>query len=306
VRVFTYAIVLASGLFALVGCVQEVRQRGEESTVVGAYNNPLTWLREAQRHEEQGDLQRALYEYRLAKTVSHSDYTVLKHVRRVEARIEERTAMLLKQAERADTRGRVSEARKIYLEILSLKPGHRQALAALRRQEKERGLLEMEKKRVLARQRHQKPQMSRTENAYSDEDYDGASQEFVKATSQPIDARKLLENLKRHKHKPAKDDQRRRQEVEANLAQADKAYHAQHWDDALGFLLQAELTADGEASQLQAIEKVRKEYAEELYSQGVISYRSEPQQARSYWRQALKFDPENEKSRLRIRNMSLK
>ncbi len=84
-RALTNAIVLASSLFALAGCVQEVRQRGEESTVIGAYNNPLTWLREAQRHEGQGDLQRALYEYRLAKTVSHSDYTVVKHVRRVEA-----------------------------------------------------------------------------------------------------------------------------------------------------------------------------------------------------------------------------
>lgn len=305
-RTRTNAIVLASGLFAFAGCVQEVRQSGEESTIVGAYNNPLTWLREAQRHEEQGDLQRALYEYRLAKTVSHSDYTVLKHVRRVEARIEERTAMLLKKAERADTRTRVSEAREIYLEILSLQPGHRQALAALRRQEKDRGLQEMEKKRVLARQRRQKPQMSRTENPYSDEDYDGVSQEFVKATSQPIDARKLLENLERHKHKPAKDDQRRRQKVGGNLARAEKAYHAQHWDAALGFLRQAELTADGEAAQLQAIEKARKQYAEELYSQGVISYRSEPQKALSFWLKALKFDPENEKSRLRIRNMSFK
>lgn len=302
----TNAIVLASSLFALAGCVQEVRQSGEELTVIGAYDNPLTWLREAQRHEEQGDLQRALYEYRLAKTVSHSDYTVVKHVRRVEARIAERTAMLLKKAERADTRARVSEAREIYLEILSLQPGHRQALAALRRQEKDRGLLEMEKKRVLARQRRQKPQKSRTQNAYSDEDDDGVSQELVEATSQPIDARKLLENLERHKHKPAKDDQRRRQEVEANLSQAEKAYHAQHWDDALGFLRQAELIADGEASQLQAIEKARKQYAEELYSQGVISYRSEPQTALSFWRKALKFDPENEKSRLRIHNMSLK
>jgi hypothetical protein len=306
VRTLSNAIVLASGLFALAGCVQEVRQSEVRSAIVGAYDNPSTWLREAQRHEEQGDLQRALYEYRLAKTVSRSDYAVLKHVRRVEARIEERTAMLLKKAERAATRARESEARGSYLEILGLQPGHRQALAALRRQEKDRGLLEMEKKRVLARQRRQKPQKSQTENAYSDENYDGTSQALVKATGQPIDARKLLENLESHKHKPAKDDQRRRQEVEASLSQAEKAYHAQHWDDALGFLLQAELTADGEASQLQAIEKARKQYAEELYSQGVISYRSEPQQARSYWRQALKFDPENEKSRLRIRNMSLK
>jgi len=36
----------------------------------------------------------------------------------------------------------------------------------------------------------------------------------------------------------------------------------------------------------------------------VVSFRSEPQKALNYWRYALKFDPQHEKSRLRIRGMT--
>jgi hypothetical protein len=296
-------------MFTLSGCVQEVRQGEEDPTIVGAYNNPLTWLRAAKLHEDQGDLQRALYEYRLAKTVSHSDYTIQKHLRRVERKIEERTAALLKKAEHADSRGRVSMARGLYLEILGLQPDHRQALAALRKQEKGRTLLGMKKKQALARQsryKRQKPEKPQLQNAYSEEDYNESPQKVGHATSRPIDARKLIQKLERHEEIPPQNNKQHWQQVGASLVKAEKAYQSQQWDDALDFLSQAEQTADGDELQLQAIEKARKKYARELYNKGVISYRSEPQKALNYWRYALKFDSEDEKSRLRIRNMSQK
>ncbi len=301
------AIVLLSAMLTLPGCVQEVRRGEEESIIAGAYNNPLTWLRAAKQHEDQGDLQRALHEYRLAKTVSHSDNGVQKHLRRVEKKIEVRTASLLKKAERADSRGRVSTARELYLEILGLQPDHRQALAALRRQEKGRTLLGMKKKQTLARQsryERQKPEKPQLENAYSEEVYDDSPQKAVRATSRSIDARKMLQELEGHEEKSPQDDKRRWQKIGVSLAKAEKTYQAQQWDDALDFLGMAEQTADGDELQLQAIEKARKKYARELYNKGVISYRSEPKKALNYWRYALKFDPEDEKSRLRIRAMS--
>jgi hypothetical protein len=294
-------------ILMLSGCVQAVKQGEGVSMADGAYNNPQTWLRAAEMHEAQGDLQQALYEYRLAKTVSPRDYTIRKHLRRVETKIEERTANLLKKAERADSRGKVRVAKGLYLEILALQPDHQQALAALRQQEKSRTLHGMKKKQKVARQSHPTRTKPMPRNHYAVGEIDDAPQEMAQASKQPVDARKLLRELEEGREEAApQKKQQRRQEVKVTLSKAEKAYQAEQWDSALELLKQAEQASNGEEQQLQAIGKARKQYARALYNQGVIAHRSEPQRAMDYWHYALKFDPEDDKSRLRIRSLSRK
>jgi hypothetical protein len=95
-----------------------------------------------------------------------------------------------------------------------------------------------------------------------------------------------------------------KQRVEKHLKQAELSYQAQHWDEALSHLKLAEQAGQGSNQGMAAVQRARKQYAESLYNHGVISYRSTPQKAIDYWRYAIKFDPEDSKSRLRIRSLT--
>jgi tetratricopeptide (TPR) repeat protein len=300
------AIVLLAVILGLSGCAREVREAGGSSGSSGAYDNPATWLRAAKLHEEQGDLQRALYEYRLAKTVSRSDGSIRNHLHRVEKEIEQRTAALLKQAERADARGQQKKARRLYLEILGLQPDHRQALAALREQEKQRSLRGVKKQRELARRNRSNGRKSKDREAYTDEGYVYSRQAILEAVSRPADAESLLQELGKHQHKYPKDEELRRQLIEMSLARAEKAYQAQRWDNALQYLNLAERACTRVEGQRDAVDKARKHYARELYNRGVITFRNDPQEALGFWKYALKFDPDDDKSRLRIRSLTRK
>jgi hypothetical protein len=255
-------------------------------------------------HEEEGDLQRALYEYRLAKTVSRSDRAVLKHVQRVEKKITQRTSDLMKKAERAGTRGEQKSARALYLEVLGLQPDHPQAVAALRQQDKRRALRRATRRQEAAKKQRQKRRNSQQRDAYAEEGFTYSRQAILDAASQLNHGGQLIKELERHLEKYPKDDGLCQQLIETSLAQAKKAYQARQLDAALNYLNRAELVCRKGQGQRWAVGEVRKQYARELYRQGVISYRSEPQRALNYWNYAVKFDPEDEKSRLRIRSMS--
>jgi hypothetical protein len=291
-------------ILGLSGCAREVREAGGASGMNGAYDNPVTWLRAAKQHEEQGDLQRALYEYRLAQTVSLSDGSMRKHLSRVEKEIEQRTAALLRQAERAEARGQQKKARGRYLEILGLQPDHRQALAALREQHKQRSLVGVKKQRELARRHRNDSRENKQLQVYTDEDYTGSWQAIHDAVNRPADAGSLLREQKKHERKKPKDEELRRRLVEKSLARAEEAYQSQQWDNALQYLNLAEQAYDRVDEQRDAVENARKHYARELYKRGVINYRNDPQRALGYWKYALKFNPKDDKTRLRIRSLS--
>ena len=110
--------------------------------------------------------------------------------------------------------------------------------------------------------------------------------------------------LERHLEKYPKDNELRRQLIDNSLARAKQAYQSQQLDQALVHLTTAEQASRGEEGHRESIGTARRQYARELYNQGVINYRSAPQKALNYWRYALKFDPKDERSRLRIRSMS--
>lgn len=272
--------------------------------ISGAYDKPSTWLRVARQHEEEGDLQRALFEYRLAKTASRDDQLMRKHLRRVEKKIAVRTAELLGKAKRAQSRGQLRKARNLYLEILGLEPDHRQALDGLRELDKAYALSGMKRKRELDRQKRSGGTRRQSEEAYTDEGFSYSRQAILDAANQPDGTGRLLQELERHLAKYPKDNEIRREIIKSTLSQAERAYRSKRWDEALNRLNLADQLCSSDSKQCEIVRKARKHYARELYSQGVISYRTEPQKALSYWKYALKFDPEDDRSRLRIRSLS--
>jgi hypothetical protein len=287
------------------GCAQQMRARSYSSGVSGSYDNPRTWLQVAKRHEVEGDLQQALIEYRLAKTVGGENWTIREHLRRVEKQIDDRCSSLLEKADRIAARGKTRAASLLYLKILGLRPDHSEALAALRKQDQRLALRAMEKKRALARRT---PRSGRTTGQYKsasvDEGYTNSRQSILEADHRPADDVKLPQELERQIEKYPQDDALRHQLVETGLIQAEKAYQARRLDDALVYLSRAKQASKGDAGGRQSIAKAHKRYARELYKEGVISFRSDPQKALSCWRYALKFDPQDKKSRLRIRSMT--
>lgn len=294
------SIVLVAVILSLPGCAREVKN-AEGS---GVYDNAQTWLRAARTHEEQGDLQRALFEYRVARTLSGHRGDIGRDLQRVEKKIEEGTAALMQQAEHAAKRGDNKAARAHYLELLGLQPNHRKALAALRELDKKRSLLGLKKKRELVRRNQRNERITRGGGEYSDEGYTYSRQAILDAAARSQVSGRLLAEMERHLNKYPEDSELRGLLIETGLALAEKAYQAQQYDAALDYLARTEQATLADRARKHVLGKARKHYARELYSQGVISYRNEPQKALSYWQYALKFDPADEKSRLRIRSMS--
>jgi hypothetical protein len=195
-------------------------------------------------------------------------------------------------------------ARTLYLELLGLQPNHRKALTALRELDKKGSLQGLKKKRELARRNQQSERTNHGDGEYGDEVYTYSRQAILDATARSKVSSQLLAEMERHLHRYPKDSELRKLLIETGLALAEKAYQAQQLDATLDYLYRAEQAIRDGTTQKQAVLKARKQYAGELYSRGVIIYRNEPQKALSYWRYALKFDPKDEKSRLRIRSMS--
>ena len=248
-------------------------------------------------------MQRALFEYRLARTLSHHRGDISSDLQRVEKKIEEGVAALMQQAEHAANRGNYKSAQALYLALLGLQPNHRKALAALRELDKKRSLQGLTRKRELARRNQRNQPSNRGDEEYSDEGYTYSRQAIIDAAARSKGSSQLLAEMERHLDRYPKDSELRKLLIETGLALAGEAYQARQLDKALDYLNRAELAIRDDKAQKQALLKARKHYAGELYSQGVISFRNEPRKALSYWQYALKFDPEDEKSRLRIKSM---
>jgi hypothetical protein len=264
-------------------CTQALKPERAPTQVAGGYSNPATWLHSAQRHETQGDLQRALYDYRLARTLSRDESGVEIHLRRVESKISARTSSLLKQAQRAERNGKPATAKARYLDILGLQPNHQQALAGLRQLDKQRALAALKSKRPLTGQT--------MGGGYN-----------TRAAKRPEPSQASASTAKRETGRPDETDAKQR--VEKHLKRAELSYQAQRWDEALSHLKLAEQAGQSSDQVMAAVQRARKQYAESLYNHGVISFRSTPQKAIDYWRYAIKFDPEDSKSRLRIRSLT--
>jgi tetratricopeptide (TPR) repeat protein len=94
-------------------------------------------VRKAQVFEQDGDLRRALDEWKIALTVEPGNETVQARKSALEARIATGVAERLRQGRDALTRGGHLEARRLFLGVLALDPLNQAALEALRSEVRE-------------------------------------------------------------------------------------------------------------------------------------------------------------------------
>jgi tetratricopeptide (TPR) repeat protein len=283
------------------GCSSTRPSKGVTS---GDYRTPATWLRAAEEHERKGDLQRALFNLKVARTVSLRDKKINAAIKRIEAEIANQSKQKMSQARRAVRQGKLSEAKRRYLQVLSLNPKHKEALAAMRKLDERASKVSMKKKVARSNSNYN----NRTKNrklakGFYEEAYSYSRQEILQAEDKQVDPKAYIKEIEAHLKKFPKDKEVRDHLSKTLFKQAGAAFEVGKYKDALGFLEQAERVFNSDTERLAKIQKQRKTYGKALYIKGVRSARDEPAHAIKYWGYALKFDPDDKKSRLRLRKI---
>jgi tetratricopeptide (TPR) repeat protein len=270
----------------------------------GNYGNLATWLHAAEESERKGDLQRALFNLRVARTVSLRDRKINAEIERIEAKIASQCKKRMSQGNRAVRQGKLSKARRDYLQVLALNPKHKEALEAMRKLEERASKASMKKKVAQSNSnynnRAKKKQLAK---GFHEEAYTYSRQEILQTEETQTNSGEHIKEIEIHLKKFPND-----REVGAHLLkilfkQAGTAFEAENYNDALSYLERAERAFKSDAKRLAAIQKQRKAYGKALYIKGVRHSRDGASHAIKYWEYALKFDPDDKKSRLRLRKM---
>ena len=268
-----------------------------------SYASTATWIRAAEAHEREGDLQQALYKYRIARTVSDQDATITREIERLQNRIAVKTANLTASAKKAQSERKYGQARRLYLEILSLEPKHQEALAGLRGLDERSSKRNMRKKIALSRRnRTNKPEATES-RGYDDESYAYSRQAILQTESRAADVATYIKELEKHVTKYPKDTELRSMLLNTRVVQARAAFQAETYQQSLHHLREAERVFGNDKGVLDELSGMRKEFAKELYLKGVRSVRSAPASAVKLWEMALEFDPGNKRTQLRIQNI---
>ncbi len=299
-RLLFYPLLLAS-LLIISACATKGTKGG---LVSGSYGKPSTWLKAAAEHERKGDLQRALFDLRVARTVSRKDGKINAAIERVQAKIAAQTKKQMKQGAQALRQGKLTQARNHYLRVLSLDPKHEAALAAMRRIDKRNSKAKMETKVAMSLRNYRKSAKSRKlAKGFHEEAYTYSRQTLLQPDDPPADVESYIKEIETHLKKFPKDAEVRELLANTYIKQAGIAFQEEKFSQALNSLEQAERASNGDAKRIKNIRMQRKSYGKALYIKGVRSSRDEPQHAIKYWEYALKFDPDDKKSRLRLRNI---
>ncbi|MEW8507077.1 MAG: hypothetical protein AB2598_10245 [Candidatus Thiodiazotropha sp.] len=284
------------------GCSTNRTTKGAVS--VGEYGKPATWLRAAEERERKGDLQAALFNLKLARTVTRQDRDIDREIKRVEAKIDSQSGKLMKRGKQAVSQGQFAKARRHYLRVLSLNPKHKPALEAMRELNERTSKASMKKKVARSISNYNnRAKKKKLAKGFHEEAYIYSRQELLQADDKSLDPRAYIEEIEAHLKKYPKDKEVRGLLSKTLQKQIDNAFESGNYSDALRYLEKAEQAFISDAKRLEKIQKQRKAYGKLLYIKGVRSSRDEPEHAIRFWEYALKFDPDDRKSRLRLRNI---
>ncbi|MCU7863579.1 MAG: hypothetical protein KZQ92_06345 [Candidatus Thiodiazotropha sp. (ex Lucinoma borealis)] len=302
VTAYLFASIWVTVILLGSGCaIDSKRVKGSS----GGYGDPKTWVAAAETHEKQGDLQGALFEYRVARALAKQDPVIKKSIKRIESQISKRTKKMIARGNKAVRQGKTSKARRHYLETLGLEPNNKDALEAMRRLDEKSSRRSMERKVALSQRNYKsRRKKAKNNNGYGDETYTYSRQAILQAGSRPASIDELIKELKKHIAKYPNDLEMRSLLSKTRIGQAEKSYQAENYSDTLSYLEQAESAVNGDRKKLQTIIKIRKEYGKGLYIKGLRSSRSEPKQALKYWEHALKFNPDDKRTQLRIQKIN--
>lgn len=294
--IFLLPILLLSG----VGCTPLLESKEEFGS--GEFSDPKRWIARSKARRQTGDLQGALRDLRIANLLAPENLGIRPALELLAARIDSQVKHNLKRGRAAMRAGRTTTARKALLRVLVLQPGQSDALQALRQLDRQVA------EQMIARKVRQ------SRGAHEGEVYArlGRSQEQLvlarAATSTPKVRRErepspaaVRRGLLRRLEQDSQDREACRLLVQLEMEQAEHAFTKELFEQALRSLDRGMVLAVGDRGLEQSIHAARSTYGKSLYRMGLRSYRSNLDLALNYWRYVLRFDPENEKARLRLK-----
>jgi tetratricopeptide (TPR) repeat protein len=287
-------------LMISLGCAKKSNLNGWPDS---PYALPSTWINAAERHEQAGDLQRALYEYRIARTVSARDTSINSEIKRLEDRIEKKSKSLMRAAKKAQDQGKLARAHEYYLEVLSLEPKHQKALEALRRLDKNNQNKRMQKKVALSQRYRERKSHKKTKRDYEDEGYVYSRQAILQAESRAADVPTYIADIEKHIKKYPQDTELKEMLLNIRIVQARAAFQSAKYEKSLYHLSAAEKLFKHERKASGKLAGIREELGRDLYLKGVQRVRTEPVNALKLWKTALKFNPNDKRTLLRIQNI---
>lgn len=299
--VLLFNLALLSLLIVQSGCSSSPSTRGRASS---QYADPATWLSIAGEMERKGDLHAALYNLRVARTVSRRDKRINADIKRLEARIAELSEKHMRQGKRAVRQGKLTQARRHYLKVLSLDPRHKQALDAMRELETTKSKLSM-KKKVATSNRNYNHRAKKAElpKDFNQEAYIYSRQDILQAEDKQMNPNGYIKEIESHLEKYPKDKEVQDRLSKTLIEQIDRAFESENYQGALNYIKRAERAFKSDSKRLAEIQQQRKSYGKKLYIKGIRSSRETPNLAITYWEYAIQFDPDHEKSRLRLRKI---
>ncbi|MCG8051774.1 MAG: hypothetical protein AB2688_17470 [Candidatus Thiodiazotropha taylori] len=293
----TFSLLLVT-LFILssLGCAnRQVVKRGSP----GSYSDPERLMLSAAQYEQKGDLYRALMEYRIARTLSVDSNKPAREVNRLEKLIAQKTDKLMSIAEKKYARGKLQSAEVLYFKILTLDPNYRAAFDRLRDINKKQLHRKMKQKVALS-QRYRKSSHRKKNRQPEDEGYTYSRQAILQAENRAKDVGGYIAELEKHITKYPSDTELKEMLVNVRIVQARASFGDSDYDRSLSHLAAAEGLFNNDEKFLKKLSDARKEFAKELYLRGLRSVRSEPGNAIELWKRALKFDPDDKRTQLRI------
>jgi hypothetical protein len=293
-----YFLLLLISLFMLfnLGCAN---RQIVSSEPVAQFANPSSLIRSAKDHEKKGDLHKALMEYRIVHTLKPGNSKAIRAIERLESLIAEKTDKLMAIAAKKYRKGKLQSAEALYLNILSLDPKHRVAFSKLREINKKKLQKRMQQKVALS-QRYRKSSNRKKGRNSDDEGYIYSRQAILQTETRAKDVASHIAELEKHIAKYPNDTELRVILYKVRVVQARAAFNESEYENSLQHLAAAERLVSSEKKLLKDLSDIRKEFGKELYLRGVRRVRSEPINAVELWRLALKFDPHDKRTQLRI------
>ncbi|MEJ2622700.1 MAG: hypothetical protein P8163_21395 [Candidatus Thiodiazotropha sp.] len=260
-------------------------------------------MQSAASHEQQGHLYQALKEYRILRTLSPGSSKSRQGIERVEALISKKTDTLMKMAENKLDGGKLKSAQALYLKILALDPKHKAAFGRLREINK-RELKQKMKQKVSLSLRYRKNNSRKKRRNAEDEGYIYSREALLQTESRPKDVSSYIAELEKHILKYPNDSELKSMLMNVRIVQARAAFRSSNYDRSLEHISAAERLLSSDGKLMKKLSDTRKELAKELYLKGVRNVRSEPVNAIELWRIALKFDPDDKRTQLRIESLN--
>jgi tetratricopeptide (TPR) repeat protein len=289
---------LALMLVTLAGCAHYAET--DRTDLAGSYADKHTWLKAAAAHEDAGDLATALRHYRLARVVAPQDARIGFEIKQLQAEIDKRVGDYTKQADVALKQGDHRRAQQAYLQVLILDPDNAVALQGLRQFEKTATRRSIARKVKLSQAAQVRNQQAKQDQTYAEEGFVYSRQALLAQAGKPAPEHDYIKQLHKHLETYPQDREIRLVLSRTVLGQAEHAFQQQDYDRTLDYLRQAEAAAGGDKAGLEAIASARKGFAKRLYMRGLRLAREDQQAAIGYWRYTLEFDPDDEKTRLRL------